>query len=197
MEELKESKVREKTRFLLGNLLKGFVWLAVLVSAYIIAKRHLNFDLQVFLGPLYDNAPMIFCIFLVSELVFGIIPPEFFMFWALRHENINFYMENVAALAFMSYFAGLIGYYIGSYFNSTRIYRLIRRNYLQKFDKHFNRYGGFLVVVAALTPLPFSGICMLAGAVKFNLKMFIWFSLFRFVRFTAYSIVIWEANIMN
>ncbi len=197
MSELKESKVTEKTKFLLRNLLRGLIWLAVLVTAYLWAKKNLDFDLQVLLGPLYDNAPAVFSIFLISELVFGIIPPELFMFWALRHENIIIYLENVAALAFMSYFAGLIGYYIGSYFNSTRLYRLLRRNYLKRFDKHFNRYGGFLVVVAALTPLPFSGICMLVGAVKYRLRKFVWISLLRFVRFTAYGIIIWEANILN
>lgn len=173
------------------------IWLTILITAYFLAKRHLNFDLQVLLGPLYENVVAIFSIFLFSELVFGIIPPEFFMFWALRNESLIIYLENVTALAFMSYFAGIVGYYIGSYFNSTRVYRLLRKNYLGKFDKLFNRYGGFLVIVAALTPIPFSGVCMIVGAVKYNFRKFIWISLLRFVRFTVYGIIIWEANILN
>ena len=197
MEETKKNIATERTRFFLKNMLRGLLWLTVLITAYFFAKKNLDFDLEVLLGPLYENVVAIFSIFLISELVFGIIPPEFFMFWALRNESLIMYLENVVVLAFMSYFAGVIGYYVGSYFNSTRFYRLIRKNYLGKFDRHFNRFGGFLVIVAALTPLPYSGICMLAGAVKYNFRKFIWFSMLRFVRFTIYGIIIWEANILN
>ncbi len=197
MSGVKENITSEKSQFLLRNLLRGLVWLTILITAYILAKKHLNFDFEMVLGPIYENVPAVFSIFLLSELVFGIIPPEFFMFWALRHENLVIYLENVVVLAMMSYFAGVMGYYIGSYFNSTKIYRLIRTNYLRRFEKLFYQYGGFLVVVAALTPLPFSGICMLVGAVKYNFRKFIWISLLRFVRFTIYGIIIWEANILN
>lgn len=187
----------ERTRFLLRNLLKGILWLTILVTAYILAKKYLDFDLETLLGPLYENAFLIFTIFFTSEVIFGIIPPELFMFWALRNEDLIIYLGNIVALSIMSYFAGVLGYYIGSYFNSTRIYRLLRRNYLGRYEKLFNQYGGFLVIVAALTPLPFSAICMLVGAVKFSFRKFVWFSLFRFLRFLVYSVIIWEASVLN
>lgn len=187
----------ERTRFLVTNLLKGLAWLAILITAYILAKKYLDFDLKEWLGPLYDNAPVIYTIFLTSEVIFGIIPPEIFMFWSARHEDLGIYIQNVAALSAISYAAGLIGYYIGSYFNTTRFYRAMKKNVFGKFEEHFNNYGGFLVVVAALTPLPFSGICMLVGAVRYSLRKFIWFSLFRFLRYIVYAAVIWEAHIIN
>jgi membrane protein DedA with SNARE-associated domain len=186
-----------KTRFFLSNLLKGLIWLAVLVTAYMLARKYFDFDLKVIMGPFYENSIAIFSVFLFSEIVFGIVPPEFFMFWALRHEVLNFYVENIAILAVMSYLAGIIGYFIGTYFNTTVIYRLIRRNYLRKYEELFNNYGGFLILVAALTPLPFSGICMLVGAVKYPARRFFWISLSRFIRFIVYAAIIWEANILN
>lgn len=187
----------ERTKFLLRNLLKGILWLTILVTAYILAKKYLNFNLEEWLGPLYDSPVLIFSIFLGSEIIFGIIPPELFMFWALRNEDLIVYLGNIVALSIMSYIAGVTGYYIGSYFNTTKIYRLLRRNYLGRYERLFNQYGGFLVIVASLTPLPFSAICMLVGAVKYNFRKFVWFSLFRFLRFLVYSIIIWEANVLN
>ncbi|MFT5569343.1 MAG: membrane protein DedA with SNARE-associated domain [Cyclobacteriaceae bacterium] len=179
------------------NLLRGFVWLAILVTGYFLAKKYMNFDLEILLGPLYENTVAIYSIFLVSEVVFGIIPPEFFMFWALRHELLWLYVQNVAALATMSYLAGVIGYFIGSFLNRTVIYRMVRRNYLGKYEELFNNYGGFLILVAAITPLPFSGICMLVGAVKYPIRKFFWIALTRFGRFVVYSMIIWEANVLN
>lgn len=187
----------EKTRFLLSNLLKGLVWLAVIITGYFLAKKYLDFDLEMLLGPIYEKPVAIFSIFLVSEVVFGIIPPEFFMLWSLRDEVLLLYIQNIAALAMMSYFAGIVGYLVGSYFNSTVWYRLLRRNYLGKYDQMFNNYGGFLILVAALTPLPFSGICMLVGAVNYPKRKFLWISMSRLIRFVVYAFIIWEANILN
>lgn len=192
-----ETAHTSKSRFLISNLIKGLVWLVVLVTAYFLAKKYLNFDLEVLLGSLYENTLVIYSIFLGSEVVFGIIPPEFFMFWALRDEVITLYIQHVAGLAAISYVAGIIGYFLGSAFNTTVIYRFIRRRFLKKYEKLFNEYGGFLILVAALTPLPFSGICMLVGAVKYPVRKFFWISLSRFGRFIVYSIIIWEANVLN
>lgn len=186
------SSTAERTRFLVTNLAKGILWLAILITLYLLAKKYLNFDIKDWMGPLYDNSVAIYVMFLVSEIVFGIIPPEIFMFWSARHADLSLYVQNVAALSVISYAAGVIGYYIGSYFNKTLLYRALKRNVFGRFEKHFNNYGGFLVVVAALTPLPFSGICMLVGAVKYNFRKFIWFSLFRFLRYIVYAWIIWE-----
>ncbi|MEM7297925.1 MAG: VTT domain-containing protein, partial [Bacteroidota bacterium] len=96
----------------------------------------------------------------------------------------------------ISYVAGIIGFGIGAYLKNTRFYRIMKYRVFGKFEIHLNNYGGFLVIVAALTPLPFSGIAMLVGSVHYSFRKYLWFSLFRFARFLAYSIIIWEANIL-
>ncbi len=186
-----------KTTFLLKNLIKGLFWLGVLVISYVIIEKYFGFDLKVFLGPLYDNNLVIYFIFLVSELIFGIIPPEFFMLWAANKNLWPLYLQHVTALMFISYLAGIIGYLIGAKFGETKFYRLLKRNRLRQFEKHFRQFGGFLVVVAALTPIPFSGICMLMGSVKYNFKKFIWISMSRFIRFFLYAAIVWEANSLS
>lgn len=183
-----------KITFLLKNLIKGLFWLGILVLGYVIIQKYFGFNLKFFLGPLYENTLMIYFIFLVSELIFGIIPPEFFMFWAASKNIWLLYLQHVTALMFISYLAGIIGYFVGAKFGNTKFYKLLKIKRLGKFEKHFRQFGGFLVVVAALTPIPFSGICMLMGSVKYDFNRFVWISMSRFMRFFLYAAVIWEAN---
>ena len=189
------NELPDRRRFLIKNLLRGFLWLAVIVIGFIYLRKNYNFTLEAVLGPVYDQPTIVYLIFLASEVIFGIIPPEFFMIWSLRDEVLMAYINNVIALSAISYMAGIIGFGIGAYLKNTRFYRIMKYRVFGKFEKHLNNYGGFLVVVAALTPLPFSGIAMLVGSVHYSFKKYLWFSLLRFLRFIAYGIVIWEANI--
>ncbi|MEP1033925.1 VTT domain-containing protein [Ekhidna sp.] len=190
-----QNELPDRRRFLIKNLLRGFLWLAVIVIGFIYLRKNYDFSLETVLGPVYDQPTVVYFIFLASEVIFGIIPPEFFMIWSLRNELLMAYINNVTALSAISYVAGIIGFGIGAYLKNTRFYRVMKYRVFGKFEKHLNNYGGFLVVVAALTPLPFSGIAMLVGSVHYSFKKYLWFSLFRFLRFFAYGIVIWEANI--
>ncbi|MEQ8906908.1 VTT domain-containing protein [Ekhidna sp.] len=191
-----QKELPDRRRFLIRNLLRGFAWLAVIVIAFIYARKNYDFTLEAVLGPVYDRPTVVYFIFLASEVIFGIIPPEFFMIWSLRSELLANYINNIIALSAISYAAGIIGFGIGAYLKNTRFYRIMKYRVFGKFEKHLNNYGGFLVVVAALTPLPFSGIAMLVGSVHYSFKKYLWFSLFRFLRFLVYGIVIWEANIL-
>lgn len=197
MQAVEQNERKERVRFFLKNLFRGFIWLAVVVGGYFYLKSHYNFTLQSLLGDLYDQPAVIFLIFFVSETVFGIIPPELFMIWSLRNEVLLQYIINVAALSVISYIAGVIGYYIGFNFATTRFYRTVRVTYLKRFEKYLTRFGGFLVIVAAMTPLPFAGICMLMGAIRFPYRRFLAMALTRFLRFLIYAIVVWEANILQ
>lgn len=197
MQSNETSERNERIRFFLRNLIRGLIWLAVIVGGYFYLESHYDFSLKSMLGDLYDKPVIIYLIFFVSETVFGIIPPELFMIWALRNELLLQYILYVLGLAVISYLAGIIGYYIGSHFSTTQLYLTIRKNYLGRFEKHLNRFGGFLVIVAALTPLPFSGICMLMGTVKYPYRRFLFISLSRLLRFVVYAIVIWEAHILQ
>ena len=188
MEVNPQTERNDKIRFFLRNLFRGLIWLVVVVGGYFYLEANYDITLKGILGDLYDQPAIIYGIFFVSEAVFGIIPPELFMIWSLRDELLSLYIFHIIGLSTISYVAGILGYYIGSHFSTTQ-------NYLGRFEKHLNRFGGFLVIVAALTPLPFSGICMLMGTVKYPYRRFLAFSTLRFVRFIVYAMIIWEANI--
>ena len=127
--------------------------------------------------------------FFVSETLLGLVPPDLFIMWA---EQFSSPYAVVGLLAMLSYLAGLLSYFLGL--------RLVRwksvSNYVNvKFGKHFamlRSWGGFIVVVAALLPLPFSTMCMGAGMLKFSFKSLALLGLFRLVRFFVYAFFIFQ-----
>lgn len=185
-----------KRDFLLRNLGKGLLWLTVMVVAFILIKKNVDLDAAGWLAELGNRPLLVYSIYVVSELLVGIIPPEMFMIWSLELTTGRNYIFDVALLAILSYAAGIITYYFGRYFNQTVLYRYLRKRYLRKYESTFFRFGGFLLFVAAVTPVPYSGICMLMGAVNFPASRFFLITLFRFVRFAVYGYIIYQASLV-
>ena len=185
-----------KYKFLFINLAKGFAWFMVLLLLFIYFKDSISFQADSGLMK-YGNSPItVFLIYSVSEIIVGILPPELFMMWSLELAQYRNYIADLALLAIISYAAGTVSYLFGRYFNSTVLYRYLRKKYLRKYEENFNKYGGFLLIVAAVTPVPYSAICALVGSVKYPLKKFLLITLFRFARFGVYGYFVWRASLL-
>ena len=78
--------------------------------------------------------------------------------------------------------------------NKTLYYRYLRRRFLSKMERRLQNFGPYLIIVAALTPVPFSGVAMLVGSVRFSPQKYLLFSLTRFLRFGIYAWIFWEAR---
>jgi len=187
-------KLSDKTKFFLSYLFKGLAWFAVLIIIFVIFKKYVHLNFGEWLEPIFDTTRLIFAIYIISELVFGIIPPELFMIWALRTGGLLDYILLVFAFAALSYIAGFIGYLFGDYLNTTLLFRYIRKRFLGKYHSLLQKYGVFLILVAAITPLPWSGISMLVGSLHYPSKKYFLWALSRFIRFAVYATIIWEAN---
>ena len=127
--------------------------------------------------------------FFISESVLGLIPPEIFIAWSKKTTNP---ILTLSILATLSYIGGIISFFIGK--SARKI--IVVRNYLEtKMAKHLkntSKWGGFLVVVGALLPIPFSITCMAGGLIKYPFKGVALFGLFRFARFAAYALAIFH-----
>ena len=125
----------------------------------------------------------------MSETLLGLIPPEIFIAWTKKTTEP---ILNLTILTTLSYFGGLSSYFIGE--KSLKIKAV--KNYLEiKMEKHLKnskKWGGILIIVGALLPLPFSISCMAAGMIKYPFKSVILFGLFRFVRFALYGLAIFQ-----
>jgi membrane protein YqaA with SNARE-associated domain len=127
--------------------------------------------------------------FFISETLFGIIPPEIFIAWSKKTDEP---ILNLAILATLSYTGGLISYFLGKSalkINSLREYLEVK---MAKNLKNTRKWGGILIVVGALLPLPFSIACVAAGMIKYPFKNVVFFGLFRFGRFALYAWAIFK-----
>ena len=184
--------IQPKSRFFISNFIKGMLWLAFFVIAFIIFKRYVKLDFLTWLKPIYDNTLLVFLIYTVSELIVGIVPPEIFFIWATQTENLSIYIQYATILSVISYLAGLGAFWFGKKLNETVLFRYLKRRYLKKYSSYLNSYGFFLIIVASMTPLPYSGTAMLMGSVNYPFKRYFIYALARFIRFAIYALVFWE-----
>jgi membrane protein YqaA with SNARE-associated domain len=186
-----EDNEETPSSFFLKNLLKGLAWFAVIITAYILVQSELEvYEAQI--NKVGDNLPLLLSIFTVSEVVFGIIPPEIFMLIWQTKGVMSEYIINLTILTLISYGAGVIGYFIGYYFSRAAMFKGVYNKYLKPLESSLKKYGGLLVVVGAVTPVPYSATCMLAGSVNYSLKTFLLLCITRIIRFAFYGWLVWS-----
>jgi len=130
-------------------------------------------------------------VFVGSEILFGIIPPEIFMLWSFETGWIGPYFFSVGILSIISYAAGYLNYNVGRLIKHNSGFLKSRNKFVRKYVNLFTKYGGFLVIVASVSPLPFSAIALLSGAGGLDRSTYIKYSLLRIVRYFAYAYILW------
>lgn len=176
-----------------------FVWNAVkkalpYIIGFVAILYALNyfFDINAALVQLTEILPVkgILSFFFVSETLLGLVPPEIFIAWSDKTVDPWF---NLSLLALLSYAGGLLAYWMGR--SITKIPSV--HNYLEvKMEnqlKNSRKWGGFLIVVGALLPLPFSISCIAAGIIKFPFRSVILYGSLRLLRFAIYGLIIFNA----
>lgn len=128
-------------------------------------------------------------VFFISETLLGLIPPEMFIAWTKKTDDP---ILNLFILATLSYVGGLLTYFIGKTtlkINSLREYLEVK---MAENLKNTKKWGGILILVGALLPLPFSIACLAAGMIKYPFRNVIFLGLFRFLRFAIYGWAIFK-----
>lgn len=182
-------------RFFLKNMLSGLLWLAVLLAAYLIfEKNFISHASEEWIEKFYSQPFIVYSIYFASEFFFGIIPPEFFMIWALKRGNALNYALIVAFLAIVSYIIGYIIFLIGQIIYKKTAFRYIRRKFLRKTWYQVKRYGEFLIIVAAMTPVPWAATCLLVGSSGYPSKRFLLFAISRLIRYAIYGFIVYQTH---
>jgi membrane protein YqaA with SNARE-associated domain len=128
--------------------------------------------------------------FFISEISVGFITPELLILWA---DQTLKPVWMLVLLAGISYSSGLVSYFIGQYWGTRKVVReklLVRH---AKTMEQLRRFGALLIVLAALTPLPYPVVSQLSGLNKFPFKTFALITLVRFLRFALYGVVLFKA----
>lgn len=176
--------------FIWKNTRKALVPLAIIV-AILLYVNYKVMNINDMLLELTRNFSdfTIFTVFLISESILGLIPPDIFIAWTKSTPTPLLYL---GILAFLSFLGGVFSYYKG------RTLLLVPKinNYLEgrmtKHIRNMQKWGGFLIAVGALLPLPFAIACLAAGMIKFPQKQFFIFASLRIFRFVIYGYVIYS-----
>jgi len=131
----------------------------------------------------------ILAIFFVSETFLGLIPPEIFIAWSKKTSDP---IVNLTILASLSYIGGVASYFMGKSILKMEKVKSYFENKMSKYLKNTSKWGGFLIAVGALLPIPFSITCLAGGMIKYPLKGVLLFGTLRFVRFAIYGVAIFN-----
>jgi membrane protein YqaA with SNARE-associated domain len=176
--------------FIWESLKKAFLPIVIVVAALFLVDRYI-FDINDGLEQITEtfSKPGIFTFFFISETLLGLIPPEIFIAWT---KKTNEPLINLAILATLSYSGGLLSYFIGKGALKIKAVKLYLEVKMAKHLKNTSKWGGFLILVGALLPVPFSISCMAAGMIRYSFKNVVLFGLFRFLRFAIYAWAIFK-----
>ncbi len=170
-------------------ILVGLV-LAIFILDWIFDLKHQQEVIKEFvnnLRPIY-----VFLFFFGTESFMGMIPPDIFIVWSKARFPEHPYVL-VTILATISYLGGVTAYYLGRFTRrSKRVESFIKKKYEKNFDM-IEKWGGLVIIMAALFPLPFAMISTVAGIVKYPFKTYLLYGLTRYIRFYLYAIVIFGA----
>ncbi len=132
---------------------------------------------------------IVFSVFFASESLLGLIPPEIFIAWSDKASSPILYLS---ILALLSYLGGVISYFIGKSITKIPSVHEYLEVKMAKHIKNTRKWGGFLIVVGALLPIPFSITSIAAGMIKYSFTSYLLFGLLRFVRFYLYALAIFS-----
>ena len=179
--------------FIGNSLKKAILPVLILVTALVLFNKYvynINDALQSITETFSPTGILV--TFFTSESLLGLIPPEIFIAWSKKTNEPVF---NLALLATLSYLGGIVSFFLGK--AALKVDSV--KNYLEvkmaKNLKNTSKWGGFLIIVGALLPIPFSITCMAAGMIKFPLKGVLLYGSLRFIRFAIYGIAIF--NMVN
>ncbi len=184
-----------RLRFFLVNLLKGLVWLSLILGAYLLFIELVYKDNPAYwIDKFYSKPYQIYGLYVFSEFFFGLFPPEIFMIWALNKGTTLQYVFHILLFTGISYAAGYTAFLLGKYLNRVLYFRFFQRKYFSKYMPLVRKYGVFLIVVAAATPLPYSATSLVVGASGYGNRSFLLAALSRVARFFIYGAIIYQTH---
>jgi membrane protein YqaA with SNARE-associated domain len=162
------------------------IWFLIMIPIILIAKYLI--DIKPLFQYIFDNFSdgFILVVFLISESLLGMIPPDLFIIWTSKFNSPFLFL---AILGILSYIGGIISYFIG-YWLSTR--PKIKAWSERLFDKYMvlvKKWGGAFIIISALFPFsPFSMVVIAVSLFKYPFRLYLLFGISRIVRFIVQGV---------
>uniref|UniRef100_UPI003217FA7C hypothetical protein n=1 Tax=uncultured Draconibacterium sp. TaxID=1573823 RepID=UPI003217FA7C len=188
-------KFSPRVQFLIRNGLKGMAWLLLMLAAYFLLKEVvLSRAPDAWVEQIYARPLLVYAVYCFSEFFFGIFPPELFMIWAINKDTLAHYFLNLVFFGVVSYGMGYLTFLIGRYFHTHASFKYFKKTMLKDVWPQLKKYGLFLIIVAALTPVPWSAVSLLVGSAGYPSRRYLKYALFRLLRFAVYGYIIYQTH---
>ncbi len=174
-------------KFMAQIVVKLLVIIAIIVGIVLLLNHFFNLS-QIIEDYIFSHdTPGVLTLFLISETVLGWIPPDLFIMWS---DKFNAPLLWLTILGTISYVGGMNAYFIGKIALKFPRFRRWLENRNAVFFERIRKWGGIIIILAALFPLPFATTTLAAGMVKYPLKQTLIFGLTRYLRFYLYGAMI-------
>ncbi len=171
-------------------LLRTVISISILLVLVYFSKQYLHTELEA-IGKLFIEkfglVGLFIDVYLVDTLIVPVTPDLFLGLLILdgRHQAIGLLLISIASVL-----GGLSGYWIANKLSSWRIVHKLVKNYQEKGEALFQRFGVWAVVIAGLSPVPFSTVCWLAGMFHMDRHKFFLATLTRIPRMIIWYFLI-------
>jgi len=172
------------------NFIKLIISILIIgLALFLVNKYLIDIDALMEEHIAHLNPLQIFGVFFLSESILGLLPPDLFIIWTKSLAN-EWWM--VGVLAALSYLGGQVSFQIGRWINHIpSFHSWVHKKYESSLEQ-FQKFGALVIVLGALTPLPFSPISILSGSLEYSRKRYSILALSRFVRFFIYASLLYK-----
>ena len=181
-------KITRFYSFLKNTAYQAFFMIVIFVLL-LMAVNYFITDINLLLNNIFETySPKIIVLsFFISESILGLIPPEIFILWSSKSDSPILFLF---ALASASYLGGIVSYFIGM---RISLMPAVRKHIERKIKQHIinlRKWGGVFIVLGAISPIPHSIVSIGAGLINYKFKYYLLWSLFRYLRFVVYFLII-------
>ncbi len=193
MPEDEHANPAEVRRFIRKNVIRALVGLALMSGALSLAGKLWEAELLAFAEGIYHSIGVagLLVVVLVTDTLVSPMPPDVVLVIMANSPLHAQWAVLLPVIGLVSALAGCLGWQLGRSAAGTRrlgpwVMRLRARH-----EHTLRRYDGWAVVLGALTPLPFSIICITSGALGMRLSKLAPLTLWRIPKFVIFYWVIY------
>lgn len=190
-----KKRIGEKKHFVIKHVLHALLSLAVLFGFVVLFKKlYFDHNPEYWFEMFYGNSLVVHLIYVGSEVLFGLFPPEIFMVWAYKAGNLSSYILNIFFFAAISLGAGHLAFWIGRFLAQKFGERIRKKEFVAKQLPFIKKFGGVIILIAALTPLPWATISLIMGIIEYKYRYYSLFALARILRFAINGLLIYQTG---
>ena len=153
-------------------------------------------DLTTWIEGFYNSqyaALILGIIALAESIFFPIIPDIFLISISILKPETAIWMALITVIGSIT--GAVIGYHISKLIGIKFIHRFIKQKHLESAYNLFQKYGIWVILIAAFTPIPYKIFVIAAGFFQYNFKQFIIASIIgRSVRFMTLGVMLYFAG---